>query len=365
LKHLLKVLFGVFKDEMVESMKILHIIAGAEQGGAESCAVDTIRSLHAAGIEQTVICRPHKAFLKLVNDCAIDHHVLSFDRFLKWPQKAKINAIIKKEKPDLVHSWLNRAASFTPHQKTVPVLGWFGGYYDLKYYQSCDFFMGVTKDIVRYIGNVTMTPDRTYVGHAFGTLEPMGEVKKSDYGISDATKVVLMLSRMHWKKGVDLLIDAASKIDDVVFLIAGDGPEIEKYKAQARALNLEGRVLFLGWCKDRLGLLSIADVCVLPSRYEPFGIVIPESWFARVPLVATKADGAKQYVNHEKDGLLVDIDDCEGLIEALHRALYDEALRAQLVKGGTKIYKQLFSRDSVIASLIESYQDMIRRHPNI
>jgi glycosyltransferase involved in cell wall biosynthesis len=176
---------------------------------------------------------------------------------------------------------------------------------------------------------------------------------------------VLMLSRMHWKKGVDLLIDAASKIDDVVFLIAGDGPEIEKYRAQAHALNLESRVLFLGWCKDRLGLLSIADVCVLPSRYEPFGIVIPESWFARVPLVATKADGAKHYVNNEKDGLLVDIDDCEGLVEALQRALHDEALRAQLIKGGTKMYEKLFSRETVITSLIESYQDMIRRHPNI
>jgi Glycosyltransferase len=118
-------------------------------------------------------------------------------------------------------------------------------------------------------------------------------------------------------------------------------------------------------CKARLGLLSIADVCVLPSRYEPFGIVIPESWFARVPLVATKADGAKHYVNHEKDGLLVEIDDCEGLIEALQRALNDKALRARLVKGGTKMYEQLFSRDSVITSLIKSYQDMIRRYPNI
>ena len=287
-------------------------MAGAKQGGAESCAVDTIRALHDAGIEQTLISRPHTVFLNLAKDCVIDHHMLSFNRVLKWAQKTKINAIIKNEKPDLVHCWLNRAASFTPYQKTLPVLGWFGGYYDLKYYKSCDFFMGVTKDIVRYISNETKTPDRAYVGHAFGTLEKMGEVKKSDYGISDKTKVVLMLSRMHWKKGVDLLIDAASKIDNVVFLIAGDGPEIEKYRAQAHALNLENRVIFLGWCNDRLGLLSIADVCVLPSRYEPFGIVIPESWFARVPLVATRADGAKHYVNHEKDGLLVDIDDCEG-----------------------------------------------------
>ena len=346
-------------------MKILHIIAGAEQGGAESCAIDTIKALHVAGIDQTVICRPHAAFLQPLNENAINHHILSFNRAVKWPQKTKINRIIKKEKPDLVHSWLNRAASFTPRQKTTPVLGWFGGYYDLKYYRNCDFFMGVTRDIVRYISDTTTRPSCVYVGHPFGTLEAIGQVKKSDFGISSSTKVILMLSRMHWKKGVDLLIDAASKINGVVFLLAGDGPEIAKYQAQARALGLERRVLFLGWCEDRLGLLSIADVCVLPSRYEPFGIVMPEAWFARVPLVATKADGAKHYVTHEKDGLLVDIDDCEGLTKALKRALYDDVLRAKLIKGGSKVYRQLFSRDAVITSLIKSYRDMIRRYPNI
>ena len=191
----------------------------------------------------------------------------------------------------------------------------------------------------------------------------MGEIKKSDYGISETSKIILLLSRMHWKKGVDLLIEAAAKMDDeLVFLLAGDGPEIDTYKAQAKALNLEHRVIFAGWCTDRLGLLSIADVCVLPSRYEPFGIVIAESWFARVPLVATKAAGAKHYVHDEQDGLLVEIDDCDGLVIALDRALNDKALRAKIVKGGQETYKRLFSRDAVIATLIESYKDMIERY---
>ena len=343
-------------------MKILHIIAGAKHGGAESCAVDTIKALHAAGVEQTLICRPHQAFLELTNDCNLDHYILRFSRALKWFEAAKINSIIKHEKPDLVHCWMRRASSFTPPQKNVPMLGWFGGYYDLKYYRSCNFYMGVTNDIVNHISDATGTPNQVYVGHAFGTLEAMGTVKKSDYGIPETSQVVLMLSRMHWKKGVALLITSASKIKNVVFLLAGDGPEIEDYKAQARDLRIDDRVLFPGWCTDRLGLLSIADVCVLPSRYEPFGIVIPESWFAGVPLVATKADGAKHYVQHEDNGLLVDIDDCEALVVALNRALNDESMRKQLIKGGTKTYKELFSRDSVIQELIKSYRNMIKQY---
>ncbi len=343
-------------------MKILHIIAGARQGGAESCAVDTIKALHASGVDQTLICRPHQAFLELANDCNLNHHTLTFSRALKWFEAAKITLIIKQEKPDLVHCWMRRAASFTPFQKDVPVLGWFGGYYDLKYYKSCDFFMGVTKDIVRHISNATSTPNLAFVGHAFGTLEAMGTVKKSDYGIPESSQVVLMLSRMHWKKGVDLLINSAAKLKGVVFLLAGDGPEIEKYKAQARSLKIDDRVLFPGWCTDRLGLLSIADVCVLPSRYEPFGIVIPESWFSGVPLVATKADGAKHYVQHGNNGLLVDIDDCAALVDALDRALNNNLVRKRLIKGGTKTYKELFSRDSVIKKLLKSYGTMTKQY---
>jgi glycosyltransferase involved in cell wall biosynthesis len=72
--------------------------------------------------------------------------------------------------------------------------------------------------------------------------------------------------------------------------------------------------------------------------------------------------GAKHYVHDEQDGLLVEIDDCDGLVIALDRALNDKALRAKIVKGGQETYKRLFSRDAVIATLIESYKDMIERY---
>ena len=81
-----------------------------------------------------------------------------------------------------------------------------------------------------------------------------------------------------------------------------------------------------------------------------------------MPLVATKADGAKHYVQHENNGLLVDIDDCEALVAALDCALNDKPMRKQLIKGGTKTYKELFSRDSVIKELIKSYKNMIKQY---
>ena len=78
--------------------------------------------------------------------------------------------------------------------------------------------------------------------------------------------------------------------------------------------------------------------------------------------MATRADGAKHYVTDRKDGLLVDIDDRDGLVAALKSALENKSLRKQLIKGGQATYDELFSRDVVVSQLITSYQDMIRRY---
>lgn len=343
-------------------MKLLHIIAGAETGGAETFCLDALKALHDQGVEQAIITRRHPAYIEAAASRGIACYEMRFSPLLKILERQRINLIIKQEQPDLIHAWMNRAASFTPPQKTIPVLGWFGGYYDLKNYSACNFYMGVTRDIVRHIGEASGKADRTYLGHTFGTLEECPPVTKTDYGIPEDKKLVLLLSRMHWKKGVDLLLEAARNMPDSYFLLAGDGPELTKYKAMAEKFGLGERAIFPGWCENRLALLKLADVCCLPSRYEPFGTVIAEAWFAGTPLVATRADGARQYVTDKEDGLLVDIDDRDGLIEALNTALKDKKMARRIIDGGTQSYEKLFSRDVVIDTMIKSYNDMIDRY---
>jgi glycosyltransferase involved in cell wall biosynthesis len=351
----------VTKDQSAP-LSICHIIAGASTGGAETFCLDMVKALHERGIKQIMISRPHEQVVSALAERGIPHYPMGFQRWWKYPQQRKIRAIINAHAPDLVHCWMNRASSFVPSGLTPPVLGWFGGYYDLKNYQNCDFYMGVTRDIVRHIGEASGHPDRAYLGHTFGTLASDPPVSRADFGLPKDKPMVLLLSRMHWKKGVDLLLEAAARLPDMVFLMAGDGPDLEKYQRQAKALGVADRVCFAGWRHDRAALLNIADICVLPSRYEPFGTVIAEAWFAGVPLAATRADGAKQYVTHEKDGMLSDIDDLDVLVENLHRLATDKGLGKRLIKNGKKTYEDLFEREAVTSRLITSYEDMITRH---
>lgn len=338
---------------------ILHIVAGGGHGGAETFCLDAIKALHDRGVRQHVIARPHAALVAALTERQIPFTPFAFgwlDRL--WGGAERIKKIINQTKPTLVHAWMGRAASFVPAQNIAPVLGWFGGYYDLKRYHNCHYYMGVTRDIVRYLEKSTSTPDRCFLGHTFGTLEPATPINRADLNTPEGAPVVLLLSRMHPKKGVDTLLRAAVEVPGAYFWLAGDGPNINEYKKLCTDLNLDERVRFLGWRNDRSALLAQASVCTLPSRYEPFGTVIPEAWFAGVPLVATKAAGARQYVTHELDGFLTEIDDVPGLAAALRRAIDDQALRARMVTHGQAIYERLFSRDAVMTALLKSYDQM-------
>ena len=70
--------------------------------------------------------------------------------------------------------------------------------------------------------------------------------------------------------------------------------------------------------------------------------------------MATRADGAKHYVTDHKDGLLVDIDDRDGLVAALKSALENKSRTKQLIQGGQATYDELFSRDVVVNQPITS-----------
>lgn len=343
-------------------MKILHIIAGAEKGGAETFCRDALKALSDKGVHQHVLCRPHADFIEALDNKHITHSNLTFNRFLKPFEQSKIKREIEAFNPDIVHCWMSRASSFVP-PTPKPTLGWFGGYYDLKNYKNCQFYMGVTKDIVSHIIRETNAPERSYVVHTFGTLDEDKPVSRADFDIPQDAKLVLLLSRMHWKKGIDTLLQAAKDMEEnAYFLLAGDGPDLEKFKKMANDMGLASRVRFPGWRNDRAALLKIADVCVLPSRYEPFGTVIAEAWYGQTPLVATKAAGAKQYVTHESDGLLCEIDDSKGLAKQLTRALKDENLRKTLIDNGVKTYNALFSKEVVTQDLCAAYEDILKKH---
>lgn len=345
-------------------MKVLHVIAGAEIGGAETFAQDAILALHEQGVEQLVLTRPWPRVMARYAAAGVPAQGARFwrgDPLLGRRVRAAARAI----GADLVHAWMQRAGSFVPAAMPCPVLGWFGDYYNLKYFQTADFFVGVTPDITRHIANAGAPAERCFTVNTFGTMPDAAPVSRASLDTPEDAPLLLVLSRMHQVKGIDTMLQALAEVPGAYLWLAGDGPARAEYQHLATQLGLGDRVRFLGWRNDRKALLEACDICVLPSRYEPFGTVIAEAWAMWRPLVASLADGARQYVRDGVNGLLCPIEDAPALAACLRRAIGDAGLRAALVEGGTAAYQADFTREVVTTRLLACYQRCIELGPRL
>jgi glycogen(starch) synthase len=151
---------------------------------------------------------------------------------------------------------------------------------------------------------------------------------------------ILALGRVVEKKGFDLLLAAFAAIDPGLrtadLVIAGAGSSMEDLEKEAVALGVAPHVHFVGrLSRDEVAAaMAGADLFVMPSRLEPFGIVILEAWRAGVAVVATTRGGPPEFVHDGRDGVLVDPFDTERLALALQDLLADDNRRRAIADAG-------------------------------
>ncbi|MDP3459003.1 MAG: glycosyltransferase, partial [Hyphomonas sp.] len=240
-------------------------------------------------------------------------------------------------------------------------IAWYGGYYKLARFRTCEWHVGLTIDLLRHIREQGVSEDRSAIIHTYADFQGTEPVARASLTTPEGVPVALALARLHEKKGLDTLLDAASRLPDLHVWIAGEGPLEAELKAQSARLGLDHRVRFLGWRNDRGALLAACDVVAFPSRYEPFGTVTVDAWAASRPLVAADAVGPAAYVKDGVNGLLVPKNDVAALAAALGRVIYDKALAQKLVAGGRASYeaqftKAAFQRDSL------AFYEKVRAH---
>lgn len=337
-------------------MRILHIMAGASVGGAETFFVDAVKAIHELGYEQYVITRDnndHK--IKEITDLNIPLQKASFSTIFPWTTSGKIKKAVKDFRPDIIHNWMGRAGIFSVPGKHKNI-AWYGGYYKPERFKHCRYHAAVTGDIANHIVKQGVPAQDVFVLHIYAEFPQAQPINRAEFDTPDDVPLLLSLSRLHQKKGLDTLLDAMIKVPDAYLWIAGSGPLEQELKAHMKRLNLDNRVRFLGWRNDREALLATADICVFPSRYEPFGAVVIEAWATKTPLVTAKAAGPKAYVKHEENGLLVEIDDVHGLAQSINRVINDKDLCANMIVNGKAEYDKNFTREVFKKNVAELYQ---------
>jgi glycosyltransferase involved in cell wall biosynthesis len=344
-------------------MRILQVMAARGNGGAELYSTDVMLSLREAGIDQCVVMRetaPRFAALSAAGLRMAPEVLRSPVR--PW-QAMHMRRLIAREKPDIIHCWMRRAASLVHSSaaKDAAVIGWFGDYEERRHFSHCTHFVGVTQDLVRHMRDSGVPHGRAAYVPTFPSVEDMPALDRATLNTPAGARVLLTLSRLHATKGLDTLIGAMAELPDVYLWLAGDGPERTNLEAAARTAGVAERVRFLGWRNDRGALLRAADICVLPSRYEPFGTVILDAWSMRTPLVACASAGPSAYVRDRVNGMLAPVDDEAALAASIRAVLGDDALRHKIIAGGYAEYQADFTRESVTRQWIAYYESLVRR----
>ena len=151
-------------------------------------------------------------------------------------------------------------------------------------------------------------------------------------------RLVLLVGRLVYEKGFHLALDALApviaKLGGVRFLVAGTGSAEAELRRQARRLGLDRKGVFLGWVGDDMlhSLYRISDLCIVPSIYEPFGIVALEAMASGCLCVVADTGGLREVVPGDGSvGLRFPSRDTAALGAILERVLTDDEERAQMV----------------------------------
>lgn len=187
-------------------------------------------------------------------------------------------------------------------------------------------------------------------------------------------RLVLLVGRLVYEKGFQLALDALPGVIERVrelgggavrFLVAGSGTHEAELRNQAESLGLSSQGVFLGWIGDDAlhSLYRIADLCVVPSIYEPFGIVALEAMACGCPCIVADTGGLREVVPAgERVGLRFNGGDAEHLGVMIERLLVDEPLRDRLVTEASE-HVLRFDWDDIAQRTREVYDGLGRLAP--
>lgn len=185
--------------------------------------------------------------------------------------------------------------------------------------------------------------------------------EKRKYAIAPLDPTVLFCGRLVWQKGADILVEAIPgilrKYPGAKFVFAGDGDQRGHLEARARQLGAAHAVRFFGYSNGStlVKLFKLCDVVCVPSRNEPFGIVVLEAWSAGKPVLATETGGPREYVDHEVNGLKI-FPRVDSVIWGVDRIFSDFDRARWMGRNGRETLEKRFNWNMISAQTIDSYE---------
>lgn len=180
-------------------------------------------------------------------------------------------------------------------------------------------------------------------------------------------KIVLFVGRMVYEKGVHVLVNAAPKVlekANAKFIIVGNGYMKDQLSTIVNSTGLAHKVMFTGFVDDETlrKLQKCADVSVVPSLFEPFGIVALEAMAAKSPVVVSDTGGLSEIVNHDVDGVKAYTGNPDSLAWGINRVLTDEAYANTLRTNAYRKIQEKYNWDKIAQQTMTMYENILNEY---
>lgn len=185
---------------------------------------------------------------------------------------------------------------------------------------------------------------------------------KEKYNISPDEKVLIHISNFRKVKRIEDIIWTFKHVRDEMdakLILVGDGPESTRAFQLVKRLNLVRDVLFLGRQKCVSELLSIADLKLLLSEQESFGLVLLEAMSCKVPAIGTNVGGIPEVIEHGKTGYLVQLGDVKQAAAYAVQLLLDEKLYKRMSENAFEHARTSFHSTKIVEDYIQLYHHVL------
>lgn len=159
---------------------------------------------------------------------------------------------------------------------------------------------------------------------------------------------------------VEIFAKVLQKGGDARLIMVGDGPEYSAVHHRARQLNVLEKTEFVGKQANIADYLGVADVSLLPSELESFGLAALEAQACEVPVVASRVGGIPEVINDGETGFLSDIGDTDKMSDDVLRLLNDEEMRRSFGERGRELAISRYSTEKIIPQYIEFYEKVLQ-----
>lgn len=365
-------------------ISIVHFTNADALGGAEQHLLTLLRGFDRDTCRVSLVC-PEVLAERLKADLPGDVTLipLALASLWNWRSAARLAKVLRELRADVLHSHMFKSSLFaspigwlsgipaiveTPHINERWRHGSIKGRFVVDRFvgRFVDWYIAVSEANARYLvaekglpsRKIVMIPNSCEVGN-FDPARIAPSALRKEWCVGDEHPVLVVLARLDMQKGHDVLLDAMviihKEFPGAQLFFVGEGPRRSALVAQVQDLELTAVVHFTGYRRDVEDWLALADVVVLPSRWEGMPLVAIEALAAGKPIVATNVDGTPEVVIDGQCGFIVPSDSPPPLAAAIVRLLRDPELRRAFGQAGRRRALQHFDSSLQVASTERLY----------